>query len=123
MVPPLLALAAGLVISRLVSFAVSDLLWTLPILAGLTFLAWRISSRLMWFCGAALVLFCGALIETMRRPGLPPEVDANAHENVILDGCVVSPPGERIKIDEPLTWLKERPTPHEADCRCAESCV
>jgi competence protein ComEC len=46
----------------------------------------------MWFCGTVMLLFCGALLETLRRPGLPPEIDAGAHENVILDGCVVSPP-------------------------------
>ncbi len=92
LVAPLVGLSAGIVISRLVSFGLRDILWTLPLLAGLTFLAWRISSRLMWFCGAALMLLCGALLETLRRPGLPPEIDAGAHENVILDGCVVSPP-------------------------------
>ncbi len=37
-------------------------------------------------------MVCGALLETLHRPGPPPEIDAGAHENVILDGCVVSPP-------------------------------
>ncbi len=92
LVAPLVALSTGIVVSRLVSFAVGDILWTLPLLAALTFLAWRISSRLLWFSAAALVLFCGALLETLRRPGLPPTIDASAHQNVILDGCVVSPP-------------------------------
>jgi competence protein ComEC len=39
-----------------------------------------------------MVLFFGALLDTLRRLGPPPEIDAGAHENVILDGCVVSPP-------------------------------
>jgi len=39
-----------------------------------------------------MLLFGGILLETLHRPGPPPEIDAGAHENVILDGCVVSPP-------------------------------
>ena len=92
LVAPLVALSAGILVSRLVSFSVRDILWALPLLAGLAFLAWRISSRLMWACLAATVLLGGALLETLRRPGPPPAIDAGAHENVILDGCVVSPP-------------------------------
>ncbi len=92
LVAPLVSLAAGIVISRLASFTVHDFLWTLPLLAGLTFLAWRFSSRTLWVCAPLLLILCGALLETLHRPGLPPEIDAGAHENVILDGCVVSPP-------------------------------
>jgi len=92
LIPPLVALAAGVVISRLVSFAVRDFLWILPLLAGLTLLAWRFSLRIQWLCAALLLLFCGTLFETLHRPDAPPEIDAGAHENVILDGCVVSPP-------------------------------
>ena len=92
MVAPLVALSAGIAVSRLVSFGLRDISWLLLPLAGLTFLACRISSRLIWLCGTAMLLLCGMLIETLRRPGLPPTIDASAHENVILDGCVVSPP-------------------------------
>ncbi len=92
LVAPLVALAAGVVISRLVSFTVRDFLWALPLLAGLTFLAWRLSSRMLGLCAPLLMLLCGALLEALHRPGLPPEIDAGARENVILDGCVVSPP-------------------------------
>jgi competence protein ComEC len=38
-----------------------------------------------------LFLFCGAFIYVLHRPATPPELDAAAHETVILDGCVVSP--------------------------------
>jgi competence protein ComEC len=90
---PLVALVAGIAISRFVSFAVRDFLWTLPLLGGFTFLAWRISARrTLWLCATVMLLFFGALLETLHRPGPPPEIDAGAHENVILDGCVVSPP-------------------------------
>jgi competence protein ComEC len=87
------ALAAGIAISRFVSFTVRDFLWTLPLLGGCTFLARRFSARrTLWLCATVTLVFCGGLLETLRRPGPPPEIDAGAHENVILDGCVVSPP-------------------------------
>jgi len=89
---PLVALAAGVVVARFVSFTVRDFLWTLPLLAGLAFLAWKICSRTLPLCAAVVLLLCGALLATLHRPGPPPEIDAGAHENVILDGCVVSPP-------------------------------
>jgi competence protein ComEC len=89
---PLVALASGIVLSRLVSFPLRDFLWSLPLLAVLTLLAWRLSSRTLPLCAAVLVLLCGVLLETSRRTGLSPEIDAGAHETVILDGCVVSPP-------------------------------
>ncbi len=38
-----------------------------------------------------MVLFCGALLQVLHRPPSPPEIDAHAHETVILDGCVVAP--------------------------------
>jgi competence protein ComEC len=89
---PLVALAAGVVIARLVSFTVHDFLWTLPLLAALTFLAWRFSYRTFWLCAPLLLILFGALLGTLHRPGPPPVIDAGAHENVILDGCVISPP-------------------------------
>jgi competence protein ComEC len=92
LVAPLVALSAGIVLSRFVSFTVREFLWSLPLLAGLTFLAWKTSLRTLRFCTAVMLLFGGALLETLHRPGPPPEIDAGAHENVILDGCVVSPP-------------------------------
>jgi competence protein ComEC len=85
-------MAGGIVISRLVSFTVPDFLWTLPLLAGLTFLAWSFRSRTLPLCAFLTLVLSGALLETLHRPGPPPEIDAGAHENVILDGCVVSPP-------------------------------
>lgn len=92
LVAPLVALAAGVVISRFVPFTCRDFVWSLPLLAGLTLMAWRFSSPALWLCTPLLLLLCGALLETLHRPGLPPEIDAGARENVILDGCVVSPP-------------------------------
>ncbi len=92
LVAPLVALAAGILVRRFVPFTAREFLWSMPALAALTLLAWRLSSRTLWLCGPLLILFCGALLETLHRPGPPPEIDAGAHETVLLDGCVVSPP-------------------------------
>jgi competence protein ComEC len=89
---PLVALASGIVLSWMGFLATRDLLWALPLLALLTSFAWWIRSRTVWLCAAVTLLFSGAFLETVHRPGPPPEIDAGAHETVILDGCVVSPP-------------------------------
>src|SRR5580698_5539661 len=92
LVTPFLALATGIGLARFVSIRLSDFLWTLPILLGLTYLAWRCSSRTLRVCYSLCLLFCGALLSVLHRPGSPPTIDATARESVLLDGCVVSPP-------------------------------
>ena len=42
--------ATGIGLARFVSFRLSDFLWTLPILLGLTYLAWRRSSGTLRVC-------------------------------------------------------------------------
>ena len=91
-VTPFLALAAGIVLSRLATFPVRDFLWATILLAGLALLAWWISSRMVWTCGALMLAFTGGLLEALHRAGPPPSLDAGVRETVILDGCVVSPP-------------------------------
>jgi len=88
---PLLALASGILLARFVPFRAIDFLWTLPLLSGLTWLAWKRSRRALPVCSSLVFLFCGALLALLHRPGSPPEIDAGAHETVLLSGCVVSP--------------------------------
>lgn len=92
LVTPLLALATGIGLARFISFRLSDFLWTLPILFGLTCLAWRCSSGTLRVCCSLVFVFCGALLSVLHRPGSAPTIDATARESVLLDGCVVSPP-------------------------------
>jgi competence protein ComEC len=92
LVTPFLALATGIGLARFVSFQLSDFLWTLPILLGLTYLAWRCSSGTLRVCCSLFLVFCGALLSVLHRPGSSPTIDATARESVLLDGCVVSPP-------------------------------
>lgn len=90
LVPTSLALATGIWVARFVPIQASDF-WALPLLIALTLLGWMRSRRSLPVCALALCLFCGALLDCLHRPGTPPEIDAGAHETVILDGCVVSP--------------------------------
>jgi len=91
LVTPLLALASGILLARFVRFSEADFLWCLPLLSGLTYLAWKRSPRVLPLCSSLVFMFCGAFLAVLHRPGSPPEIDAGAHETVILDGCVVSP--------------------------------
>ena len=91
LVTPLLALAAGIAVGHLAHFPASDFYWTLPVLSGLTYVAWRRSPRTLPACATILLLFCGAFLDLLHRPDKPPEIDAGAREKVILDGCIVSP--------------------------------
>ena len=91
LVTPLLALAAGIALAHLVQFQLTDFYWTMPLLSGLTCLAFRRSQRTLPVCICLLLLSFGAFLDVLHRPGKPPEIDAGARETVILDGCVVSP--------------------------------
>ncbi|MCW5977888.1 MAG: ComEC/Rec2 family competence protein [Bryobacteraceae bacterium] len=89
---PLAALAAGIVGSRLAPFEAWELAWphlALSVLAVLAF--WKGSRRSGFLCLLALLAFTGALIDTLHRPGPPPELDAGPREIVLLSGCVVEP--------------------------------
>jgi competence protein ComEC len=91
LVIPLLALASGVALARLVQFRIADFYWTLPLLSGLAYFAWRHSPRILPVCFSLVLLFSGAFLNVLHQPGKPPEIDAGARETVILDGCVVSP--------------------------------
>jgi competence protein ComEC len=91
LVAPLVALAFGIVLARFVPFQVSDFLWTLPLVLGLTCLAWSRSPRTLPVCSSLFFLLCGTFLGVLHRSRNRPEIDASARETVILDGCVVSP--------------------------------
>ncbi len=92
LIPPLIALAAGILASRLLALDLRDVALALFVVAALALLAaWRARRLVVPCClvGSALL---GATLEVTHRPGRPPEIDAGAREVVALDGCVVSPP-------------------------------
>ncbi len=92
LVAPVVALASGIAISRWAGLGTQESLVALFLLAVLTAAALRWSPRVVLVCALVTVAFCGAALETLRRPGPPPELDAGAHETVLIAGCVVAPP-------------------------------
>ncbi len=88
---PLLALASGILLNRYVAFHASDFFWTLPLLSGLTYLAFSRARRTLPVCLSLFFLCCGAFLAVLHRPGNRPEIDASARDTVTFDGCVVSP--------------------------------
>ncbi|MGD0500333.1 MAG: ComEC/Rec2 family competence protein [Bryobacteraceae bacterium] len=99
LVVPAAAVAAGILVSRFVTFRQSELLAAVAALAALSVLALVRKSRILAgaCCGLGF-FFAGALTALVHAPGPPPELDAEGREVVILGGCVVEPPavsGER----------------------------
>ena len=93
LIPPLAAIATGILASRFVSFEIRELFIVIATFAILGAIAlWR---RARVLAGAGCLLgfgFAGALVDLAHRPGLRPELDAEGREPVILSGCVVQPP-------------------------------
>ena len=93
LLPPLAAIAAGILVSRLTQFDTRELcivITAFGILCGIAL--WRRARVLAGACCLLGLLFAGALVDLAHRPGPPPELDAEGREPVILSGCVVQPP-------------------------------
>src|SRR5580704_6390578 len=93
LIPPLAALAAGILGARFVSFETRELCIVTAVFATLGAVAlWRRTRVLAGACCLLGLVFAGALVDLAHRPGLRPELDAEGREPVILSGCVVQPP-------------------------------
>ena len=91
---PLAALAAGILLSRILGFDPHELIWPPAALILLAGLAYRKKlRRAALLCLLGLLIFAGALIDTLHRPGPLPQLDVQPRETVLLAGCVVDPPG------------------------------
>ena len=93
LVLPALALAAGIVVARFAPFSLTELVSALVGFLALALLAARKASRLTR--NVCILLACAALGTTVavwRRPFPPPELDAEAGETLIVEGCVIEPP-------------------------------
>jgi competence protein ComEC len=99
LVPPLAAIAGGVLVARFVPFSSNELVLAIAgfLLLGLVALYRR--ARVVAGASCLLGLFAaGALTALEHAPGPPPRIDASGRETVILGGCVVEPPaisGER----------------------------
>ena len=90
---PLAAIAAGIVVSRFVSFEPRELLSGIAALLILgIFSLWRESRVLAIVCALLSVMLAGSLTDVLHRPGPPPEIDTNSRTTLIVAGCVVQPP-------------------------------
>ncbi len=91
LVPPLAAIATGIVVSRLVAFGTEELLLACAVLFLLgIFAVWRKARLAAGCCALTGLLFASVLADVAHRPGPRPELDAEGP--VILAGCVVEPP-------------------------------
>jgi competence protein ComEC len=87
------ALAAGILISRLVPFEAGELLGAIAVLALVSLAAlWRVSRRAAGLACLCAFTFAGALLERAHRMPPAPELDVDGSEAVILEGCVVEAP-------------------------------
>ena len=99
LIPPVAALALGILLARYVELAPREILPALAALFVLGVVAlWRGS---LWTAAACVLpgfALAGALTAYAHRSGPPPEIDAESREILILEGCVTEPPaisGER----------------------------
>jgi len=87
LIPPVLAVAAGILTAHLLNFAIRE-----SALALFAFLILAIlPSGLRKTCLLLATFFTGALTESWHRQGPPPTIDAGAREIMLLEGCVVAP--------------------------------
>ena len=93
LIPPLAAIATGILASRFVSFGIRELLIVIALFLILGAIAlWRRARVLAGVCCLLGLMFGGALTDLAHRPRPRPELDAEGREPVILGGCVVQPP-------------------------------
>src|SRR5207245_4784605 len=92
LIPPLAAVAAGILLGRLFGFQMVESAWPVGIFLALAGVARWVRSRWLTRISVALaLLFAGVFAEAWHRPGPPPEIDAGSRETVLLEGCVVEP--------------------------------
>lgn len=91
LIPPLVALAAGILASHLLLLEKLPLTCFLVVGIALALVAGWCAPRAVFACAVAAMFATGALLDAMHRPGAPPDIDAGAREVVLLSGCVVSP--------------------------------
>ncbi|HEV2200419.1 MAG TPA: DNA internalization-related competence protein ComEC/Rec2 [Bryobacteraceae bacterium] len=92
LVLPLVAITAGILLSRAAPFTVAEAAWVAGAFCALWALSVRRGGRwLSRMCASLALISTGALTEAWHRPGNPPEIDAGSREIVLLDGCVVEP--------------------------------
>ncbi len=101
---PLVAIVAGILLGRWLSFTASEAAWPIAVFLVLAALA---SPTLRRTCIYLALVFLGTLDYVLHRPLPPPEIDAGFRETVLVDGCVVEPTvfsPEREQFTVELDW-------------------
>ena len=89
---PLVAIAAGILPSRLVGFETRELAAILAAYFSLTLIClWRRTRILAAACCLLAFVAAGVLVEQAHRLPPRPELDTDGRETLILSGCVVEP--------------------------------
>jgi len=126
------AVAAGILLGKLLAFSTWEAAWPIAAFAMLGVMAQLGESNMVGkICVVLALIFVGALAEAWHRPGPPPEIDAGSRETVILQGCVVEPTvfsPDREQFTLELDWrararvslaLKDDDPPQRLDLRAA----
>ncbi len=93
LIPLLGALALGIYSSHHLLFDPLPVACGLAALLLLTLLShWRSTPRATYRCTLAGILLFGSLLEIHHRPNLPPVIEFDLGETLVLAGCVVEPP-------------------------------
>lgn len=92
MLIPFLALAAGIVFSRMVRVDLAPAAVALGASVALALASWWRAPRLKRLAVAGVFLWLGAVVQVARRAPPAPFLDAGPEETVISEGCVVEPP-------------------------------
>lgn len=89
---PLVAIIAGILLSRFVGFETRELALILAAYVTLSLVCvWRRTLLLAGACCLLALVAAGVLVERAHRLPPRPELDAEASETLILSGCVVEP--------------------------------
>src|SRR5580700_10556580 len=91
---PLIALTAGVLLAHWLGFSQTQAVSPMLAFVTLAALAYARNSRLLARLTIALAwTACGMWTVALHNKGPKPEIDAGAKETLILEGCVVDPPG------------------------------
>ncbi len=89
LIPPTVGVAAGILVSHLLSFSLKES--ALPLIAFIGLSLIPQSKRLRQSNILLAAFFLGTLTEAAHRQGPPPTIDAGSKEIILLAGCVVEP--------------------------------
>lgn len=86
---PLVAVASGIILGKLLDFPVRDAAW--PAIALALIACLPVSSWIRRIALAFALIFAGTFFYAVHRPTRVPFIDADPRETILAEGCVVEP--------------------------------